>query len=88
MRLSAVHNTYEVDGSVAYTDSAFTSDGNTNHFNSSKWAESLGIAVNNGNQFGQAWLAGMVFHVHEIRFTKWIISSGSIPALSGLCCHQ
>ncbi|KAF7981359.1 hypothetical protein HWV62_33821 [Athelia sp. TMB] len=53
----ALHNTYEVDGSVAYTDSAFTSDGNTNHFNSSKWAESLGIAIKNGNQFGQDWLA-------------------------------
>ncbi|KZP04731.1 Cloroperoxidase [Athelia psychrophila] len=52
----AIHNTYEVDGSVAYTDSQFTSDGNTNHFNSSKWAESVAIAKAQGNQFGQAWL--------------------------------
>jgi len=59
------HNEYEVDGSVAYTDSSFVPDGTTNHFNSSKWATALEIAKENGNVFGPDWLAAMRYHSYN-----------------------
>ncbi|KAF7973809.1 hypothetical protein HWV62_14182 [Athelia sp. TMB] len=54
----AAHSKFEVDGSVAYTDSAFAPDGNTNHFNSSKWATAVQVAQTNNGLFGPEWLAG------------------------------
>ncbi|KAF7986783.1 hypothetical protein HWV62_20392 [Athelia sp. TMB] len=55
----AAHSKFEVDGSVAYTDSAFAPDGNTNHFNSSKWATAVQVAQANNGLFGPEWLAAI-----------------------------
>ncbi|KAF7971577.1 hypothetical protein HWV62_20830 [Athelia sp. TMB] len=58
----AAHGEFEMDGSIAYTDSAFTSDGNTKTFNSTKWATVVEIAQQNGGIFGADWIAAVRYN--------------------------